>query len=166
MTLAAVPDSTYAALCKGSAVDKLHALHPSASDFALPAAAKIQGDATAHLDLFAVTSVAIHGMRCSQEHGVISIIGCPAFLPNISIHSGKVQISASLHQLYKGNGIVLLMHTLATLSLDLKVLGRLAGFADSVQMATCTAGQHLCTIGLMAVSVLSAAATKCASTTP
>ena len=145
MTLAAVPDSTYAALCKGSAVDKLHALHPSASDFALPAAAKIQGD---------VTSVAIHGMRCSQERGVISIIGCPAFLPNISIHSGKVQISASLHQLYKGNGIVLLMHTLATLSLDLKVLGRLAGFADSVQMATCTAGQHLCTIGLMAVSAM------------
>ena len=64
MTLAAVPDSTHAALCKGFAVDRLQAWHPSASRFALPAVARIQSEATAHLDLFAVISVAIHGMQC------------------------------------------------------------------------------------------------------
>ena len=61
---------------------------------------------------------------------------------------------------------MLLMLTLATLSLDLEVLGRLAGFADSVQMATCTAGQHPYTIGQTAMTVLSAATIKSASTAP
>ena len=61
---------------------------------------------------------------------------------------------------------MLLMLTLATLSFDLKVTGRLAGFADSVQTATCTAGQHPYPIGQMAVTVLSAVAIKSASTIP
>ena len=59
-----------------------------------------------------------------QEQGVVVIIGRPAFLPNISICMGQPQISASLHQPCKSNGIMLLMLTLATLSFDLKVPGR------------------------------------------
>ena len=101
-----------------------------------------------------------------QEQGVINIIGHPAFLPNISVCMGQPQISATLHQPCKSNGIMLLMLTLATLSFDLKVPGRLAGFADSVQMATCTAGQQPLKIGQMAMTVLSAAAIKSASTAP
>ena len=73
VTPAAVPNSTPAALCKGSAVDKRQALHSSASDVAVPAAAKIQGDAIVHLVLVAVISVAIHVMQCMQEPGISSI---------------------------------------------------------------------------------------------
>ena len=54
---------------------------------------------------------------------------------------------------------MLLMLNLATLSLDLKVPGRLTGFAD-------TAGQHPYTIGQTAMTVLSAATIKSASTAP
>ena len=47
---------------------------------------------------------------------------------------------------------------------NLTAIGRSGGHVISAQMATCTAGKQLSIIGLQAQHVLSAAATRCAST--
>ena len=54
VTPAAVLDKVTTALCKGSAVDKRQALHPSPSALKVPATAKIQGDVLVHLNFAAV----------------------------------------------------------------------------------------------------------------
>ena len=54
VTPAAVLDKVPSVLCKGSAVDKRQALHPSPSALKVPATAKIQGDVLVHLNFAAV----------------------------------------------------------------------------------------------------------------
>ena len=97
-----------------------------------------------------------------------SVLKCVVSQVRASMHmdSRKAQISAALIQPYSGNGIMLPMLTWATLTSNYTAIGRSGGLVISVQMVTCTGGKQLSSAGPEAVAVLSAAVTKCASTTP
>ena len=85
---------------------------------------------------------------------------------SIRLHSREAQISAASMQLYNSSWTMLLMLTLATVSSHCTATKRWDECVVSAQLATCTAGQPPCLARQTAVAVLSAAAARCASTSP
>ena len=111
-------------------------------------------------------SVAVTSAVTQARHEPIMLCAVARLSVNMHMHSRRVQISASLIQRYSSSGIMLPMLSWATLSSNHKATNRSGGHVISVQMDIDTAGQHLSSIEPTATGVLSAVATKCASTTP
>ena len=109
-----------------------------------------------------VPHVACHAGRASKQ---LLEVRCHSVQGQRVHGQQEGPISAAFFQLYSGNGIMLLMVTWATLTSNHEAEGRSGGYVISVLMDTRTAGKHVCLTGPEAVAVLSAAATKCASTT-
>ena len=85
---------------------------------------------------------------------------------SLHMDSRNAQTSAALIQFYSGHEIMLPILTWAPLTSNHTAQGRSGGCVISVQMVACTAGKHVSIAGAMAQAVISAAATKCACTTP
>ena len=152
-----------APLVKEAALEKSLAFPLNAFGPALPH--NTQGDAAIMFLACCCQALATLSLPCLQDAISTSIIWCPTFLPNLSIHGRKAQTSASLIQLCKSSGIMLETLTWATLSSELLVVSRPGGGARIVQTDICTAGQQLFVTGAMAMVVRSAVAAKHASTT-